>query len=268
MHRPLPLGNMLWRIGRLLDIDRQLDWTQHAGFHGVGLHASAGLPGQWRGVEPSRCSPARRRRLRERLAAFTFTEIHAPFAIELSAAALADGLAALAPVLEFAGELGARVLTVHAQPPGEGEPWRRAMQQLDALAAQARTLVALEITSGFEAVLAWDLPHLGVNLDVGHMVLPHSRPALERYGGFAPLIRLLAPKLVHLHLHDVRGGTDHLEVGEGGLPFAEVIATLVAVGYTGTATLELNPDRVAPAGIRRSLDVVRELWRTGPPAAS
>ena len=42
----LKIGNMLWRIGRLLDVNRQIAWTQQAGFDGVGFHASAGAPGQ------------------------------------------------------------------------------------------------------------------------------------------------------------------------------------------------------------------------------
>ena len=112
----LKIGNMLWRIGRLLDVERQMAWTRRAGFDGVGLHASAGTPGQWRGIEPSACGPEERARLREKLADFAFVEIHAPFAIELRAENLPESVSALAPVLDFAHDLGAGVVTLHAQP--------------------------------------------------------------------------------------------------------------------------------------------------------
>jgi len=254
----LRIGNMLWRIGRLLDVERQMAWTQRSGFDGVGLHASAGTPGHWRGVEPGTCPPEERARLRGRLAGFAFLEIHSPFAIDLQTESLAEGVAALAPVLDFAHDLGACVVTVHAHlTAAEGPVWRQAMQEVDARARAAGTAVALEITEGFEAVLGWNLPRVGVNLDVGHMVLPVNGVPLGRYGGFGPLIRLLGPRLVHLHLHDVRGEVDHIEIGTGEIAFDQIAGGLADIGYTGTATLEMNPDRVPPAGIRRSLETLR-----------
>ena len=61
------IGNMLWRIGAMLDFDQQLAWTRAAGFDGVGFHASAGIPGKWRGVEPLACSAKERQRLRQKM---------------------------------------------------------------------------------------------------------------------------------------------------------------------------------------------------------
>ena len=78
------IGNMLWRIGDILDFDAQLAWTREAGFDGAGFHASAGAPGKWRGLEPADTSRERRVALRRELSAFSFAEIHAPFAIELT----------------------------------------------------------------------------------------------------------------------------------------------------------------------------------------
>jgi len=261
----MPLvGNMLWRIGRLLDIERQMVWSQRAGFDGVGLHAAPGTPGKWRGIEPSACSPEERARLRGKLAEFAFVEIHSPFAIDLRTESLAAGVTALAPVLDFAHDLGARVVTVHAQSP-EPASWLPAMQEVNARAAAAQTIVALETISGFEAVAAWDLPHVGVNLDVGHMVLPCYKHPLTRYGSFDRLIRLIGPRLVHLHLHDVSGETDHIEIGTGEVAFDAIVGGLADIGYAGTATLEMNPDRVSPDGIRRSLRAIRERFAAGRP---
>ena len=47
------IGNMLWRIGELLDFDRQLAWIRDAGFDGVGFHASAGSPGSGAALSPA-----------------------------------------------------------------------------------------------------------------------------------------------------------------------------------------------------------------------
>lgn len=255
----LMIGNMVWRIGRLLDVGRQIAWTRAAGFDGVGLHASAGMPGQWRGVEPSRCGAAQRERLRRELAEFSFAEVHAPFAIELRTENLGLSLVALQPVLQFAGDIGAGVVTVHASLEGaKPAAWLSAMRELDGLCALTRTTVALEVVDGFTAVESWGLPHVGVNLDVGHMHLPGNREVLRRMGGLSGLVRSIGETLVHLHLHDVDGEADHLEIGTGVVDFAGLIGALRDIGYARAVTMEMQPDRVSPAGMRRGLGVLRE----------
>lgn len=256
------IGNMLWRIGELLEFDEQLAWTREAGFDGVGFHASPGVPGQWRGLDPATCDARERKRLRRELAGFAFVEIHAPFAIELRAGNLPAAVAALMPVLQLASDLRAGVVTVHAALPDDAEghdaaAWCGPMQELDARAAQAQTVIALEITQGFDLVRAWGLPGIGVTLDVGHMYLPTTRPALEGAGGIGALIRRLGTGLVHLHLHDTDGSVDHIETGTGIVDFGALAAALTEIGYRGGMTLELNPSRCGPEGIRRSAAHVR-----------
>ena len=167
----LQIGNMLWRIGEVLDFDRQLAWTREAGFDGVGFHASAGVPGQWRGIDPGACSAAARQGLQQEIERFSFAEIHAPFEIELRDETLVSGIAALKPILDFARDLGVGVVTVHARIPGADAAagWLVPMRELDAEAARAQTRIALEIAGGFDAVMGWGLSKVGVNLDVGHM---------------------------------------------------------------------------------------------------
>lgn len=250
---------MLWRIGDLLDIDRQLAWTRDAGFDGVAFHASAGVPGKWRGVEPAACDAGERARLHNEIDRFTFAEIHAPFAIELRTETLSAGISALAPVLELAEDLGVGVITVHARLPGpeastELSGWLAPMQQLNAEATGRQTRIALEITHGFDVVMGWGLPNVGVNLDVGHMHLPASRQTLRDMGGIGSLIRHIGDSLIHLHLHDVAGDVDHIEIGTGVVAFDELATALHDVGYPYGVTLEMNPDRVTPDGIRRSAD--------------
>ncbi|MCX6992625.1 MAG: sugar phosphate isomerase/epimerase [Kiritimatiellaeota bacterium] len=258
----IKIGNMLWRIGKLLDFDQQLAWTRDAGFDGVGFHASAGIPGDWRGIEPSACTAGERKRLRKEIGKFAFAEIHAPFKIELQSKTLSSGITALAPVLELAQDLGAGTVTVHALVSDSDANsglagWLVPMQTLNAQAIQAKTKVALEIVAGFDKVMGWGLSNVGVNLDVGHMYSPSNRQTLSDAGGIGNLIRHIGSTLIHLHLHDIDGDTDHIEIGTGKVAFEEIAAALQAIGYQHNATLELNPDRVSPEGVRRSAEYVR-----------
>lgn len=260
------IGAMIWRIGELIDLDRQLEWIRNAGFDGVGVHACAGVPGQWRGIEPSACTPGERERLRLKLDGFSFAEIHAPFAIDLQVKSLPADMAGLRPVLDLAADLGAGIVTVHARLPGSAaDPdcaaWLGPMRKLNADAARARTVVALELLGGFDVAMSWGLSNVGVNLDVGHMYLPANRSTLRDLGGIGSLIRHLGSALVHLHLHDVEGDTDHIEIGAGKIDFAEIAAALGDIGYAHGMTLELNPDRVAPDGMRRSAEYLRACFR-------
>ena len=262
----LKIGEMLFRIGELLDIDQQLAWARNAGFDGVGFHASPGVPGQWRGIDPRACDAKERKRLRRELKGFSFLEIHAPFEIELRSETLATDTAALTSVLAFARDLGVGVVTVHGQLPGspadsDSSGWRVPMQELNAEAARARTRVGLEITSGFDVVRSWGLPNVGVTLDVGHMYASANRRTLQDFGGIGNLIRHVADTLFHLHLHDVDGDTDHIGIGTGVVAFDEIAAALLDVGYRHDMMLELNADRVTPEGIRRSAQHVRECFR-------
>ena len=257
----LKIGNMLWRIGELLDFDQQLAWIRDAGFDGISFHASAGCPGQWCGIEPSTCDAKERARLRGEIGKFSFSEIHAPFAIKLSTDMLSSSITALAPVLKLAEDLGVGRVTVHAQFSGDGADsdfsgWLVPMQKLDVEAARAQTKVCLEIIEGFDVVKSWGLPNVGVNLDVGHMYLPNGKQSLKDMGGIGNLIRHIGDSLIHLHLHDVDGDTDHIETGTGVVDFDEIATALRDIDYSYGVTLEMNPNRVTPEGIRRSGEYV------------
>ncbi len=262
----IKIGNMLWRIGEILDFDQQLAWIRDAGFDGVGFHASAGIPGEWCGIEPCACSAGERKRLRKEIGRLAFAEIHAPFRIELRSETLSSDTTALMPILELAQNLGAGIVTVHALVSDSDvnsglAGWLVPMQTLNAKAIQAETKVALEIVAGFDKVISWGLSNVGVNLDVGHMYLPANRQTLKDAGGIRNLIRHIGSALIHLHLHDVDGNTDHIEIGTGGVEFKEIAAALQDIGYQHNATLEMNPDRVSPEGILRSAENVRRCFR-------
>lgn len=251
-----PICNMAWRIGDILDVDEQIEWTRQAGFDGVAFHASPGTPGQWQGVDFTVADADRRAGLRQRVSRFAMVEIHAPFSRALADDALVDNVEDLLPVLDFAGDVGASVVTVHGALPADARHWREPMGRLDAAAARNGVVVGLELTAAFEWVREWALPHVGVTLDVGHMYLNRAR-AMEPYSGMAHLVTELAPTLVHLHVHDFNGEHDHIALGAGHVDLAGLVAGLHEIGYARGLTLELNPDRVSPEAMRGCLAWLR-----------
>ena len=257
-----PIGMMAWRIGDILDIHEQFDWIESVGFDGIGFHAHAGTPGQWRGVDPGTCGKAERRKLRERLTAFAFVEIHAPFALTLAPDATAPIVDGLVPVLAFAGDVGATVVTVHGNPPPPdrvGAAWLDALAHLNTLASENNVLIGLETTANFATIRNQALPQVGVTLDIGHMYCNDRKP-LEPFGSIGAVVRDIGPALMHLHLHDVRDGRDHVEIGTGEIDFPDLLAALQETGFERTLCLELNPQAVTPEAMQRSLAAVRRGW--------
>ncbi len=67
---------------------------------------------------------------------------------------------------------------------------------------------------------ALDSPRIGYCLDAGHGHLFSEVPLLQ-------WVEILGPRLLEMHLHDNHGQADeHLPVGEGEIPFAEIFSTL------------------------------------------
>lgn len=252
---------MLWRIGDILPIMEQMEWCRKEGFDGIGLHASPGKENAWEGVDPASADRAKRRKLREAIARFALCEVHAPFEIVLAEDSLTDSIRQLEPVTAFARDIGAKIVTVHAELPAVGrrnsDKWAESMAALNADACEKDLDIGLEIVSGFDAVQSWKLPNIGITLDVGHMYHVDGGKPLEPFGSIGELIRQIDEILVHLHLHDV-AYVDHVEPGTGRVDFHDLLTALRDVGYAKGICLELNPDRVSADGIRRSLAWLRE----------
>lgn len=249
------VGMMAWRIGAILDLRAQVEWIRQAGFGGVGLHACAGEPARWQGVDPSATDGEARRRLRKILSGFLLREVHAPVSCRLRADTLTATIEELARILSFAGDIGATVVTVHARipdPEESGAPiWRETLEGLNAAAARQGVALGLEVTEGFDWIARQDLPNVGVTLDVGHMHHEGARP-LRPFGSLGEVVRRCGAALKHLHLHDHNGAVDHVELGTGRVDFKDLLAALKDVGYQEALMLELNPDRCPPEGILRS----------------
>jgi sugar phosphate isomerase/epimerase len=263
---------MAWRIGEILDIDAQLEWIREAGFDGAGLHADPGESGRWQGIDPFATDAEARARLRRTLARFAMCEIHAPYESVLAAGSLPASTEALLAVLDFAGDVGASVVTVHADPStqiseADLSAWWDSLKRLNARAAECQVLIGLEVTQGFEWIAQLGLANIGVTLDVGHMHLDGGRP-LEPFGGIGDVVRRIGHTLVHLHVHDYDGCYDHIEPGTGRIDLVGVLRALKDVGYERGLCLELDPDRVSPEGILRSRVWLREQMRALGPAGT
>ncbi|HUS46868.1 MAG TPA: sugar phosphate isomerase/epimerase family protein [Phycisphaerae bacterium] len=251
------ISNMAWRIGEILAIEEQIEWTARGAFGGVSFHAHAGEPGSWQGVDPAAWDARRRARLRERIAGFKMCEIHAPFGARLQSASLPAVVNDLMPVLDLARDVGASIVTVHAGLPAsdadeKAYAWREWMNRLSAKAAECGVVIGLELVSGFELVRKWRLPNIGVTLDVGHMYVIDAGAPLKPFGSIGQAVRSIGDNLVHLHVHDVDGMVDHNEIGTGCVDFDDLLKALKEIGYRGALCLEMHPDRVTPEGMVRS----------------
>lgn len=261
-----PIANMVWAVGDIVDPGAQVRWIREAGFDGVGFHACAGALPYWAGIDPAACDEASRRIWRREVADFRLREIHAPFEIELRADTLPVASAALAPILAFGGDVGVDVVTVHAvlqdEDAVEAPEWRKTLQGLNEQAGRAGLMIGLEILKDFAWLDRWDLPHIGVTLDVGHLFSAAGGvDGLKRLGGISGVSRKIGRRLAHLHVHDHNGQVDHIEAGTGLIDFADMMAGLAALDYRKGMCLELNPSRVTPEGMVRSLEHLRRLAR-------
>ena len=77
-------------------------------------------------------------------------------------------------------------------------------------------------------------PQFQLTLDIGHLHCQGETP-LEDF------IRRAAPRIVNVHLEDMRAGVhEHLMFGEGEIDFAPVIAALAQIHYGGGIHVELS----------------------------
>ncbi|MDQ1318587.1 MAG: hypothetical protein QG588_2249 [Candidatus Poribacteria bacterium] len=253
---------MAWRIGDILELDNQIDWIRSTGFDAIGFHASSGISGVWQGIDPAQTNSVKRQLLRQRLSDFKSIEIHAPFELTLKTSDLGIIIERLNPIIEFSEDVGASILTIHADLPSsstnEFEKWQSYLDRLDILAREAGTKIGLELMQDFEYLNTPRRDNIGVTLDVGHMYLNDGK-GYHPYGTIGGLVRSLKETLVHLHLHDYDGTYDHLELGTGIIDFENLLLGLSAIKYEGFICLELNPDRVSPERIQHSLEWIKQM---------
>lgn len=98
------------------------------------------------------------------------------------------------------------------------------------------------------------LPQLGLHLDIGHTELMVKTSSADE------IIERFASRILHVHLHDNKGGNDdlHLPLGAGTIDIAKHLATLKKIGYDDTITLEVfTPDT---SYLTYSAEILRAMW--------
>ena len=182
------VGVMLWRIGDLLDMDAQMDWILEQGFEAVAFHAAPGKPATWKGIDPATTDGAERARWRKRIESFQGCEVHAPFRITIHAEDGDQMVEDAIEILQFSGEIGADVVTIHAVTPGSNhesqliaseqidaairnrpqaarlDAYLQALNILNAHSKEAGVISVLELDDGFEFIDQVDHTHLAVGL--------------------------------------------------------------------------------------------------------
>ncbi|MCX6814580.1 MAG: sugar phosphate isomerase/epimerase [Candidatus Aenigmarchaeota archaeon] len=94
---------------------------------------------------------------------------------------------------------------------------------------------------------------LGFHLDVGHAYIQGGMKGVMDY------IRVLSPKLWHVHMHDNHGYEDeHLPIGSGKIQFGKIVSALKKIGYDKTITPEVFGK--TPGSAQRSMKKLKKLW--------
>ena len=154
--------------------------------------------------------------------------------------------------IEFLAHLGGRVLVVHpcvlALPEYRGEQPERHpdipfIRDLAAAAREKGVFLGLENIFSrefqdrtLEAVEICDARGgLGICIDIGHAELVRDQPGESA----VTLIRDFGKALLHLHVHDIVPGRDHLPLAAGTIDYAAIAAALRQANFNGTATLEI-----------------------------
>lgn len=179
---------------------------------------------------------------------------HWPTLLEDDPADRARRVAMLQRCIDLASELDAGVVSIWsgAKPKSasDAQAWQRLVDELRRVLDHARergVQIGFEPEPGMfverlgeylELIrrLGSDGDALGLTLDVGHLLVTGDLPVEGR-------IRELAPRLVHVHLDDIRGGVhEHLMFGRGVLDLPATLKALLDTGYDGMAAVELSRD--------------------------
>lgn len=195
--------------------------------------------------------------------------VHAPF-FDLSPGAMEPmvrdiTLRRLTQALQAAAALGAHLMVVHPgydrwRYPNLAMTWRdhaaATFAPLLEMARQYDCRLALEnIYEESPATLVALVDHLdsawfGHCFDIGHW-------RLFGRGAQSDWLQAIAPRLIHLHLHDNLGQSDdHLPVGEGTIDFAPLMTLLHGLAPPPSITLEAHD----PDALQRSLANIHKLF--------
>jgi len=191
--------------------------------------------------------------------------VHLPFAIDPGSpfAPVREGvIREFEAGMDLAAELGAGIVVFHPSSDAWDLGWTEsecrefvhaALDDLVPAACDRGLTPCLEnIVSTYYDVTTFPellerYPAASMTFDTSHALLAgHSEAEM------AAFCRAHADRIGHLHLVDTRSGDEHLPVGMGRIEFEPVLAALAAVGWTGTATLEVGTEDYDSIALGRS----------------
>jgi sugar phosphate isomerase/epimerase len=257
------IGCMIWRIGDILDFYEQVEWVRTHNFEAVEFWTLPGSPGVWQGFDVQNGLPADIKKLKRSLDGFKEVDIHAGFD-EQGIKIGGEESISLEPTFELAAKIGAKVITIHPGKKTTEVSAIESMQKLNDLAENYDVCVGIETMGGLETkqkmllISRLALPHIGINLDSGHMYFEDGI-AFKEYCTLGNLIDEVNAKIVHVHAHDYDGHQDHIAIGHGYIDFVDIIGALCRANFSGSVCFEINPDREPPEGILESRERLREM---------
>ncbi len=101
-----------------------------------------------------------------------------------------------------------------------------------------------------------DAENLLLTLDVGHLHCQGEVPIADQ-------IRRWGPRIVNVHLEDMRAGVhEHLMFGEGEIDFPPIMEALYKIGYRGGLHVELSRhSHEAPAAAKKAMEFLTAYMR-------
>ncbi len=113
----------------------------------------------------------------------------------------------------------------------------------------------IDTMAAYERLLHWiDAPHFQLTLDVGHLYCQGEVPIVD-------YIRRWAPRIVNVHIEDMRAGAhEHLMFGDGEMDFPPILDALAETGYAGGLHVELSRhSHEAATAARRAFEFLQPL---------
>ncbi|UCH34418.1 MAG: sugar phosphate isomerase/epimerase [Armatimonadota bacterium] len=225
------------------------------------------------GLWPREFLPEQRQVLRQRLAGFRFSTVHAPH-LDLNIASANRGIREESvrqyfECMDLAIDLGVEIVTFHSghATPGFIRPEEELLAHEVSFARRAveyaeRRALRVGYETGavgrLRRVFA-EVPDMGVNIDLGHTAMQGVDPAA--------LIEEFADRLVEIHFNGVvhywGGFMEHVPVNRNNvIDYPAVAAAVRKVGFRGPIVFELQGNDIAQviAVCAEAREMLRGLW--------
>jgi sugar phosphate isomerase/epimerase len=216
-------------------LERSLPLIAECGYAGVEIMVTK---------DPASQDPELMRRLAERYG-LRIEAIHAPSLLLTRAVWGADPVGKIDRAILVAAEAGIPLVVTH--PPYRWQRGYRRWLRDELAEAEGRSGITVAIENMFPLHVGSHPLMLHANQDledlkdIPHLVLDTSHAGVARHD-LVKVRRLFGKRLRHVHLSDNagRGWDSHLPPGEGVLPLEPFVDDLVASGFSGTVSLEVD----------------------------